>query len=228
MAFAAQHPTRIRLLQALRRGGCTLADLQRETGLSRAAVRHHLLRLERDGLVAETPSRAPRGRPPLIFRYQPPAPSDGRSPGLALSVLAAMLAAARRRSPRHVGALLAAAAGYVGSGRREIREIPDPEARLRAALAVLFDPATTEVRRAGDAFSVAVCSCPLLPAALRSPELCHLCPTVLRRLAGFRLERRRCIAQGDRRCVYLATVTHRATAAHGDRAGNQVGGRGRA
>lgn len=186
-----------------------MADLQRETGLSRATLRHHLLRLERDGLVTEAPSRAPRGRPPLVFRYRPTASGGGGSPDLALSVLAATLAAARRRSPRRFGTLLAAAAGDIAAGRREIGEIPEPETRLRAALAVLFDPATTEVRRTGGGFTVTVHSCPVLPAALRAPELCRLCPAVLGRLAGLRLRRRQCIVRGDFRCEYLATATPR-------------------
>mgnify|MGYP005859072091 CR=1 FL=1 len=219
-----EHPTRTRLVQVLRRGGRTLADLQRETGLSRAAVRHHLLLLERDGLVVEAPARALRGRPPLIYQYRPSAPNEGRSPSLGLSVLAAMLAAARRHFPRRVGALLTAAAGYVAGGRREIGEIPDLEARLRASLAVLFDPATTEVRRAGDGFVIAVHRCPLLPAALQSPELCHLCPTVLRRLAGVRLDRQECIARGDSRCTYLATALRPLAAARGGRGGTQTAG----
>jgi len=203
-----------------------MADLQRETGLSRATLRHHLLRLERDGLVTETPSRAPRGRPPLIFRCRPGAPGGGGSPDFALSVLTATLAATRRSSPFRLGALLTAAAGYIAGGRREIGEIPEPEARLRAALAVLFDPATTEVRRAGETFTVVVSSCPVLPAALRAPELCRLCPAVLRRLAGVRLARRQCIVRGDPRCEYLATATPRGGAGQDDRSAETVDGGG--
>jgi len=203
-----------------------MADLQRETGLSRATLRHHLLHLERDGLVTETPTRAPRGRPPLIFRSRPGAIGGGGSPDFALSVLTATLAAARRRSPERLGTLLAAAAGYLAGGRREIGEIPEPQARLRAALAVLFDPATTEVRRAGEGFAVAVRSCPVLPAALRCPDLCRLCPAVLRRLTGVRLLRRRCIVRGDPRCEYLATATLRGGPGHDERSAQGVGGGG--
>lgn len=78
------HPSRGLILQLLRSaGGRTLADLQRDTGLSRSALRQHLILLERDGFVQERLLRGRTGRPPIF--YQPTSAAEGsrpRAPGL--------------------------------------------------------------------------------------------------------------------------------------------------
>lgn len=84
----------------------------------------------------------------------------------------------------------------------EIRELPDPSARLEAARRVLFgaEADATMCTEGGCQFSVH--SCPLVSTALEFRELCAVARAVLSALTGDEVEQSEWIIRGDPRCTF--------------------------
>ncbi len=197
------HPTRTHLFRLLgQRGGATLSDLQRATGLSRSALRQHLTVLERDGLIHERLVRGRTGRPPIVYE---PAPAAGRGSAESyLTLLAAIFRAVGREGRGRLGRIAAAVAADIASQHQDVPAIPDTEARIRAALRVLLDDAAAgETRRLGPDYEVILHTCPLAPIAREFTQLCDITRNLLATLVGAEVEQRESIVRGDPRCSFL-------------------------
>lgn len=59
--------SRTKILEILRRGGCSIDELHDRLGISPTAVRQHLAILEKDSLVAKVPLRTGAGRPRYLY-----------------------------------------------------------------------------------------------------------------------------------------------------------------
>lgn len=199
--------TRTDLIRLLRqRGGATLNDLQRATGLSRSALRQHLTVLERDGLIQEQLVRGKTGRPPIVYQL---APAGRGSPQGYATLLAAVLRAAGDQGQEQLNRIVDAVATQIAAQHQDIARIPEAEGRIRATLAVLLEDAGAgEVRGIGSDYQVILHVCPLAPMATEFNEICDITRRLLCWLVGAEVEQRESIVRGDSRCSFLLKIPH--------------------
>ncbi len=194
--------TRERLVRLLREtGGCTIADLQRLTGLSRSTLRQHLARLMRQGRIRGHLVRRSTGRPPRVYRLAASPLSE--VPDLYPALLRSLHEAWRVGGRREVEAAFAEVADRVAAAHPEVRQIPDIPARLEAACRAFFrgvDPQA--VVPADGGWQVSITTCPLAPLALQFGDLCRLARLALAALTGLEVEQSEWITRGDPRCTF--------------------------
>ncbi len=179
-------PRRTLLEFVKRRGAVTLDEAVAALGLSKTAVRGHLLRLEELGLLERIAASTDRpGRPPLAYRVSAQGerlfPSSDSAALTALLVFLAESGAGALLETFFAGLWAARRAEYQAElARGDGDALPD---RLRALSAVLerghFMPRVSH--DGGCGVTVRECHCPL-PAAVRATRL--PCEMEARFLAG--------------------------------------------
>jgi len=199
-------PTRAQIMQILSRDRrSTLTDLRRETGLSPTALRQQLTLLERDGLVQRALVRGRPGRPPIV--YQPTPAARATSEGNVATLLSAVFRTLEEQASDRFGQMLEDVADRLAAEHQHIARIPSVEARIRAALAVLFDvSAGAEVVGSGWEYEVIIHRCPLLPAAREFRSLCAVTRRLLGTLVSADVTQLESIAQGGPRCRFRLTL----------------------
>lgn len=183
-------------------GGCTLYDLARQTSLSPSALRQQLTLLERDRLIQKGQVRGRTGRPPILYQLMPTAEPVAHQSFMTL--LSTVLRAVEEQGPEQLRRTVEAVASRLAAEHGEIRQIPDVEARIKAALAILFDASELgKVKRVGPAYEVALHGCRLAPVAREFGELCEITRRLLGSLVGAEVEQRESILWGDPRCSFV-------------------------
>lgn len=200
-------------MQILRRSrGSTLADLRREIGLSPSGIRQQMTLLERDGLVRKALVHGGPGRPPIV--YQPRSTATPASGETFAALLSAVFASMEELAPDRFGQMLEDAANRLAAGHSDIARLPGEEARIRAALAILFDvTAEADVSGSGPEYQVALHSCSLVPVAREFPSLCAITRRLLGTLVGADVTQLESIVQGDPRCRFRLALPGGAKAA---------------
>lgn len=193
--------TRDRLVRLLSEtGGCTIADLQRLTGLSRSTLRQHLARLLRQGVIGGHLVRRAAGRPPRVYRL---AASPTAEPVPYPALLRSLHQEAQVVGRQHAEARLGEVAARLAAAHPEIRQIPDLGARLEAACRVFFRGADPQaVHPADGGWQVSITTCPLAPLALQFADLCRLARLALSALTGLEVEQSEWITRGDPCCTF--------------------------
>lgn len=228
--------TRASVVDLLRADPGTVADLAAELHLSEAAVRRHVVALERDGLVVARTVRGPgRGRPSA--RYSLTEKARRLYPDSSAAVANEVLDYLEERHGR--GALLEFMRWRQGKQeQRYTAALDGVQGRLARAeqLAALLredgflaDVSGPSVATPGAAAPVAGATvleltqghCAIADVAQAHPEICAWEAALFQRLLGGRLSRRQTIAAGDAACV--CTITHPDTdAPTGARHGHQA------
>jgi len=205
-------PTRAQIMQILSRDRrSTLTDLRREMGLSPTALRQQLTLLERDGLVQRALVRGRPGRPPII--YQPTSAAGPASEESFAALLSAVFKTMEEQASDRFGQMLEDVASRLAAEHRHIARIPSVEARIRAALAVLFEvSAGAEVNGGGWEYEVILHTCSLLPVAQEFRSLCAVTRRLLGTLVGADVTQKESIAQGGPRCRFRLTLPGAASA----------------
>lgn len=194
-------PTRDRIIQILRQSrGSTLADLRHELGLSPSALRQQLIILERDGFVHKSLLRGRSGRPPIV--YQPADAARSVSDSFTV-LLAAVFKTVAAQAPERFAQVIEDLANRLAVQHGQIAQIPDVEARIRAALGVLFDAtAGADVTGDGRQYEVILRACALIPVAKEFPGLCAVTRQLLGTLVGADVTQLESIVRGDARCLF--------------------------
>lgn len=197
-----QHPTRDRIVRLIRdRDGCTISELQRQTGLSRSTLRQHLSHLMRQGMLDGRMERRPTGRPPRIYRLTPrPEPAV---PATYAAFLRGLFTGMEQEGRARVEALFSQLAARLVAAHPEIRRLPDLRARLDAARRALFgDVDTSPVEHTDTGIQFSLHTCPLAPVAMEFSDLCCVTRTALTALIGADVEQSEWIIRGDPRCTF--------------------------
>jgi predicted ArsR family transcriptional regulator len=106
------------------------------------------------------------------------------------------------RSRTVIEASFRSIAERLASMHPEIRELPDPLARLDAARRVMFGAEADAPVCTEDGCQVSMHSCPLVSTALEFRELCAVARAVLSALTGDEVEQSEWIIRGDPRCTF--------------------------
>jgi predicted ArsR family transcriptional regulator len=181
--------TRGQIVALLRRTRQTVDDLAAVLQLTDNAVRAHLLRLERDGLVRQRGVRRGERRPSLVYELTPDAEAlfpKAYGPALAglLEVLREHVAEDRLRDwLKESGRRLAVGRPLAAGGPRE---------RLQAAAEVLSSlGGLAEVEADADGhLQVRGFSCPLGEVVVDHPEACQLAEALVAEVSGLAVQER--------------------------------------
>lgn len=192
---------RAELLTLLRRGEATVTALAAQLGLTRNAVRSHLLALEKRGLVTRKGLQPSKRRPHELYELTPHAAELLAQPSDA--VLSAILTALKQAiSPAQLRELLesggAALAQRFASG--------DParllSARVGKAVRLLESlGGAPEMERTQDGFCIRSQACPLAAVVVEHPETCQLMENLLGRVIGAPV-REKCLRNGKSQCRF--------------------------
>ena len=188
--------TRGQIVALLRRTRQTVDDLAATLGLTDNAVRAHLLRLERDGLVQQRGVRRGERRPSLV--YELTAEAEELFPKAYAPVLGRLAEVlAERSSPEELEALLRETgrrlgerqSGPRGNRRERLQNAADLLTALGGLAEVETDPdGGLRLRGFG---------CPLGELVPEHPELCRLAEALVAEASGLEV-RERCERDADR------------------------------
>lgn len=200
--------TRGRIVEFLqRRGAQTVAELAAGHSLTQNAIRQHLARLERDGLVAEASERRGPTKPSLVFSLT----TEGRRlfpqrySTLLNAVLAEITATQGREKVKelfhHIGQRSARkyAARFAGK---------TPQERVAELTAILREQGVVaDYEVSGDGFILREHTCPFRDTVATHPEVCSVVHALMEEVLPAKAEQRQSIARGDDVCEFAIPAT---------------------
>ncbi|MBB6735040.1 helix-turn-helix transcriptional regulator [Cohnella zeiphila] len=196
--------TRRRLIELLRTtGGCGIAELSGELGLTEMGVRRHLHRLERDGIVRSLAVRQAMGRP--SYRYTLTESADDlfpkNYPHLTLELLGEL---EELSGPETVDRLFEGRRAKLEARYRD-RMRGKPLRERVAELAAIQNAggymAVWETDPAGG-YVLHERNCPIAQVANRYRQACSCEKALFAELLSADVERTECFADGGNRCTY--------------------------
>jgi predicted ArsR family transcriptional regulator len=188
-----------------RRGVITVDDAVEATGLTKASLREHLTRLERDGLVEHDSKRNGRGRPTLLYRLS--SMGERLFPSFDGVLLGRLLDFLDKEGQRH----------WIDSfftrfwqdrtddvkSRLDAVSLDDRNARLTALKQILSEQGfMPEIEILDDGLVIRECNCPF-PEAVRHTRIpCRLEAEFFAHLLGAPISRVSYIPEGHPACTY--------------------------
>ena len=181
--------TRGQIVNLLRRTRQTVDDLAATLGLTDNAVRAHLLRLERDGLVQQRGTRRSERRPSLV--YELTAEAEELFPkGYATALRGVLDALSARQTSVGLYEVAREAGRRLAAGRQV--STGDTRHRLTAAAQVLSElGGLAEVDTGTDGkLELRGYACPVGELVQQHPELCTLAEALVAEVSGVRVTER--------------------------------------
>jgi predicted ArsR family transcriptional regulator len=193
--------TRGRIILLLRNDDRTVKDLATALGLSTNAVRTHLDRLERDGLVHPSGTRAGTRKPNVVYSLTPE--TERLFPKMYGPILRKLLDVMTERLPaKKLDEIVRMAGRRIAMDFRPAVKAEKLEKRVAEAVAVLGEGGGACKSEKNDGSLVIRClDCPLTLAAVGHPEVCQLLETMLAELLRVRVKQR-CQAEQPQQCVF--------------------------
>jgi predicted ArsR family transcriptional regulator len=195
--------TRGRIVAALKRTPKTATELSTELGLTANAVRQHLARLERDGLVAEAKARRGRTKPSQLFSLTHD--GDRLFPQRYDVLLNAVLDEVRREGGADAVATIFRNIGERSARRHAHRfEGKDAGQRVEEVAKILGEHGVlADVERLPEGFVLREHNCPFKETAVSHPQVCTVVHTLMEESLSAKPLQRTSIARGDDTCEFL-------------------------
>lgn len=200
--------TREQILKTLlQQHRCTINELADAVGINPISVRHHIIKLEAQGLVSSEEERHGVGRPPRVYSLT----EEGleKFPTRYLRLTNRLLEQLKEILPTSVISQLfthmaeEVAADYasdVDLGNLSLEE------RLELVRELLTSEGFTVAwERQGDQYHIHEVSCPYYQVGQHHPEVCTVDETLISHLLAVPAERVKCVLTGDARCTYVVT-----------------------
>lgn len=192
--------TRGRIILLLRRGVHTVNDLAAELSLSDNAVRTHLDRLERDGLVQPSGTRPGVRKPNVTFSLTLAA--ERLFPKLYVPVLQQLLdVLGENLSAKKLDDVIQTVGRRLADEHRATVTAEKLEDRIGQVVAVLGETGGACQAEINGKLAIRCFDCPLSAAAVGHPEMCRLVETMLAELLGRRVQLH-CQAEPTPRCYF--------------------------
>jgi predicted ArsR family transcriptional regulator len=174
--------TRGRILNLLRIRQHTVNELAATLKLTDNAVRAHLLKLERDGLVRQAGTQAGIRRPHVVYGLHPAADQIFPNPyGRLVPFLMSVLS--RRVDPKSLRVAMRAIGKKVADGYAKTWKGKSRRQRIKTAIAVLHDLGGTASFEE-EAHFIHADGCPIAAATANHPEACLIAESLLTRIIG--------------------------------------------
>jgi DeoR family transcriptional regulator, suf operon transcriptional repressor len=197
--------TRERILNTiLLRQKCTINDLADAVGINPISVRHHIIKLEVDGLVTAEEERHGVGRPPKYYHLTEAGMEQ--FPTRYLLLTNRLLDQIKENFSDDQIDFIFTKMGeevvnrYAGDYSMETLPMED---RLDALKQVMTNEGfTVEWERSGDRYLIHEISCPYYRIGENHPEVCKVDETLISSLLLVPAQRVNCVLNGDAHCTY--------------------------
>lgn len=196
--------TRHRVLKTLLlRQNCTVNELADAVDINPISVRHHLNKLEAEGLVSSFEERHGVGRPRRLYHLT----ESGRElfPTRYLRLTTRLLAQLKDQlPPSMINQLFAQMAKDMAAEYEEALNGLSLEERLDLIKQLLGQEGfSVEWEKQGEEYYVREINCPYLQVSQAHPEVCAIDQTLISTLLSLPAEKVRCVLNGDTHCTYV-------------------------
>lgn len=196
--------TRERVMQTLlARERCTINELAEAVDINPISVRHHIARLEADGLVGNAEERHGVGRPRRMYFLTEKGRESfpTRYVRLTLRLLEQLKEAV---PPAVIARLFQQMAVDMASDARSEAEGLTVEQRLALVKTLLNDEGfRVEVERQGDSYLIRESNCPYYHVGQTHPEVCSVDQTLISTILDVPAQKIQCMLHGDAHCTYV-------------------------
>jgi len=199
--------TRDRILQTLlRQPRTTINALAEAVGINPISVRHHLTKLQVEGLVTTEEEHHGVGRPRLVY-FLTEAGSE-RFPTRYLRLTSRLLDQLKSTMPQPmVAKLFTQMASDMAEDYTEQMKGLSMEERLDLTKILLAEEGfTVEWEKAGNQYQIYEITCPYLRIGKSHPEVCTVDQTLISTMLAVPAEKIQCILSGDVHCTYVVQV----------------------
>lgn len=198
--------TRQRVLKTLQiRQSCTVNDLAEAVDINPISVRHHLNKLEAEGLVHSYEERHGVGRPRRLYRLT----ESGRElfPTRYLRLTTRLLFQLKDQlPPAMINELFSQMAKDIAADYEESLKGLTLEEKLDLIKRLLSQEGfAVEWEKQGDNYLIREISCPYLQVSQVHPEVCAVDQTLISTLLSLPAEKVRCVLNGDAHCTYVVS-----------------------
>jgi predicted ArsR family transcriptional regulator len=196
--------TRDRVLQTLlSRQRCTINDIAVAVDINPISVRHHITRMEADGLVDSAEERHGVGRPRRVYFLT----EEGLEhfPSRYLRLTLRLLEQMKGTLPSTmVSQLFAQMAEDVASDyQAQLGEL-NMEQRLNLVTDLLRQEGfIVQWEKGNDEYIIREMGCPYYHVGQNHPEVCSVDQTLISRMLSVQAEKVQCLLKGDAHCTYI-------------------------
>lgn len=191
----------------LNRQRCTIQELADDVGINPISVRHHINRLQADGLVEADEERHGVGRPRQVY-FLTEAGLE-RFPTRYMRLTIRLLEQLKETMPTNmVSQLFSQMAEGLASDYTSHASLDGltMEQRLAAMQRLLAQEGfTIEWERKGNEYHIHEVNCPYYHVGQNHPEVCTVDRALISSLLSTPAEKTRCILNGDSTCTYVIT-----------------------
>lgn len=196
--------TRERVLKTLlTKERCTINELAEAVNLTPISVRHHVNRLEQDGLVTSTEERHGVGRPRRVYFLT----EKGREqfPTRYIQLTLRLLERLKESMPPSmVNRLFSQIAEEMAAEYRSDLEEMSTEQRLEMVKRLLSaEGFSVEWELKGSYYQIHQKNCPYFHVGQNHPEVCSVDQTLISTILNVPAQKIRCLLHGDNHCTYL-------------------------
>lgn len=196
--------TRQRVLQTmLTNQRCTINELAEAVDINPISVRHHITKLEADGLVASMEERHGVGRPRRVYYLT----EQGRElfPTRYLRLTTKLLGQLKESLPKPmVDRLFAEIARDMAADYELAAAGLSMEERLNLVTELLSQEGfSVEWEKKNDEYHIREINCPYLHVSQNHPEVCSLDQTLISTMLAVPAEKVKCVLNGDSFCTYV-------------------------
>lgn len=198
--------TRDRVLQTLLKNQrCTINELADAVGINPISVRHHIAKLQADGLVDSEEERHGVGRPRRLYFLTDT--GIERFPRRYIQMSNRLLDQIKlHMSEDDVRRLFSQMAENLLQDETEngtFSQLPF-ENRLNLVKKLLLrEGFTVEWEKIGDEYHIRETNCPYLQVGQNHPEICEMDQTLISTVLAVPSEKVKCILNGDQLCTYV-------------------------
>jgi predicted ArsR family transcriptional regulator len=196
--------TRDKVLQTLlSRQRCTINELAEAVDINPISVRHHIARLEADGLVTSEEERHGVGRPRRLYYLT----EHGleRFPSRYMKLTIRLLEQLKGTMPEPmINRLFTQMAKEMAAEYEQEASGLSIEQRLDLVTGLLSSEGfTVEWEKQGEQYLIREISCPYYHVGQSHPEVCTMDQTLISAVLDVPAEKVQCVLNGDAHCSYL-------------------------
>jgi DeoR family suf operon transcriptional repressor len=189
----------------LNRERCTINELAEAVDINPISVRHHISKLEADGLVKSSEEKHGVGRPRRLYFLS----EKGREqfPTRYLRLTLRLLEQLKETLPQKmVKELFTQVAQDMASDYELVTEGLTIEERLDIVKNLLEEEGfAVEWEKQGEEYHIREISCPYYHIGQNHPEVCSVDQTLISTLLSVPAEKIRCVLNGDAYCTYVVS-----------------------
>lgn len=187
----------------LSRQRCTINELADAVEINPISVRHHIARLEAEGLVTSEEERHGVGRPRRLYYLT----EEGleRFPSRYMKLTIRLLEQLKDTMPQSMVRQLFTqmAEGMAAEVQAEANDL-SLEQRLNLVTGLLSQEGfTVEWEKEGNKYLIREISCPYYHVGQTHPEVCSMDQTLISTVLAVPAEKVRCVLNGDAHCTYV-------------------------